>query len=308
MNEVFLLVGLSKESQIYVDSLKSNKACFVYGVGLDSFVANLDFHIASSTFWTEASLQSVKQNLRNVRNIAGVFSRTSGPPLFLHYSLATQFSVAGPSKEFISACVDLKSLYLLLEKLKIPSANGEILQHHELGIVRFLDKQLRYPFVIKPSISLKGKAFVRLIESRKQFIDNFNQVSWNSSNKAVAVEPYLPGVEHQVFALAHRGKIRKYNIISDKSFISNDGVILGERSNYIGSNDLKESMLRMSKKIVGSSKSSGTHVITFRDTIFGKLIVTELGYGVGGDGVFEDGWLDKDWINAEVSLMRKTKV
>ena len=80
-------------------------------------------------------------------------------------------------------------------------------------------------------------------------------------------------------------------------------MFVGGYKNFQGSTSLKVKLLEISKLIVNSYFSSGTHVITFRDTAFDNLIVTELGYGLGGDGMYEEGWLNENWLDCECSIL-----
>lgn len=233
--------------------------------------------------------------------VDALWSRTSGPAIVAHADLASTLGIRGPADFFARACYDLTGLRELARAIGVQVLPMVTIKN--LREIEAREHEIDWPVVLKPHASKQGKVHVQLCESLRDAGRALPEVLANSHDSLAVVEPYSPGQEYAFFSIWSGSKEIKSCVLADTAHLGTDGVTT---SGYVAARSPKSvvEMLDQVRDYLSRAGAFGTHAFTLRLQPQGPIL-TEVGYGAGGDNVLESGLLGSDpqsWLDAELAV------
>lgn len=186
----------------------------------DSYAAKIvDLFICESTY----SYDDLNANPKftSIKKIDGILIKSSGIPILTSSKIAKKFNIPHVPLESVKKCIYKDLLKIFCKENKIYTANWITL--NKLPSQSFLlEKDIEFPIVLRPAISVKGKSGIYLIKNFDDLKKYFDKALMGSLNNKVILDKYVDGIDYQIFGFVDNSKFYQTFILEEMNYFGPD--------------------------------------------------------------------------------------
>ena len=181
-----------------------------------------DERIVASTY-EAAPILSELDRFINRYEIAGVVNRSSGPPVVTAAELSARMGLPGIAPDIARKAIDKEQLKLSLLHSGVRVPAGQCVS----DISELSEKQVEFPCVVRPTLSLVGKSGVRLVADRAALPQAIQQARDVALSGRVLVEEFVHGYNLSLYGFVSDGKLQPLVLIDELNGIDPSGCVKG---------------------------------------------------------------------------------
>ncbi len=213
------------KSQVLVIQKARELGLAVIAIDRDPYAPGFAFsneRIVRSTYDAKPVITRLA-DFRERYRLVGVINRSSGPPVVTAAEICNAFLLPGVPPDSARIIVDKSKLMTRGAELGLAApACRSVSSRAELD---GLDPP--FPCVVKPSLSLYGKAGVRVVSNSVSLPRAFEVAREVALNGMVNVEDYIPGSDVSLMALVSGGQLHCLTLIDELNVVGPGGVVKG---------------------------------------------------------------------------------
>ena len=220
-------------------------------------------------------------------DILGILNRSSGPPVISAAYLSQMLNLPGISLESAATLVDKFKLRKACMRFGIPSPAFGI---HSASYIA-LPENLKWPVVIKPSLSLVGKSGISIAHNETELDTAIKYAAENSLSDSILLEEYLTGDDLSLVSFVEEGQLFPICILDELNGINSSGFVFGQGfsapSRYSGSQIEMQIHNIAQALITGFNINRSPFMVSFRLDGEANPKLIEVHLDMGGDLLIE---------------------
>lgn len=268
-----------------------------------------DEKIVLSTYEAGPIISRIR-NLKKYK-IKGVVNRSSGPPVVTAAKISAAFGLPGLCPGVAKDIVYKSRLNKVCARKGISVSVCQAvrsLSELELGRVKF-------PLIVKPSLSLVGKSGVSIANDTRQLKQAFQKSKKSSFDGLVNIEEYVDGQDFCLMAMVYNGRLFPVVLLDELNMVNPQRKIYGAGfvipSIFTGT--VRENkILSLAADIIKKLKLTTTvFLMSCRCTSEGKPRLIEIHLDLGGDLILDrllPSSTDFDFIKYAISILTDNPV
>jgi len=266
-----------------------------------------DEQIVLSTYAAEPIIAKLR-DLVGDYDIRGVINRSSGPPVVTAAYICQALSLPGIPPQAAATIVNKAAFMTACAQLGIPAPCHQAVR--SLSEVNW--EVVRYPAVLKPSLSLVGKSGVYLVEHKDALLARFSNVQAMSYNDLVEIEEFIQGRDVGLIAMVSQGELLPVVMLDEFNKLDCEAPLraIGLAIPSVFSGLIEEKRVHaLGRKIIGAfGLDSGTtpFMMSCRCEKGGEPVVIEIHLDLGGDLILDELFpasTDFDFMKLVVEVM-----
>lgn len=270
--------GSSQLAQIRLASRAGYRVAGIDRSGADEFV---DLAVPLSTYQSTFAADWAQNFVKRGNSVAGVITRTSGPPVATARLIAKKIEVPAYSDDVVQSSISKGALHAVSSRLGIPAV---------CPVVFTNSGSLPYPVVVKPAQPVVGKQNVYFVEYLEQLSRALNAARTESLDGRAVVQEFLPGRDIGVFLLCVRGHTR-WSFVFEEHVSTLGGRFVGVAVSWPVENvhaSVLTDAIQYSSTFAANGRHTGFVCFSFRLTAEGDLLLYEVNPGLGGDQIADE--------------------
>jgi phosphoribosylamine-glycine ligase len=261
-----------------------------YAIGIDQDknspgVKLCNYFIHSSTY-DYANIGVELLRLNKEYNITGVINRSSGPPVVTAAKIFENLGIPGYSVNAAKIIINkhILSEYCINHSIPCPKT------YHYSSMVELDSKNINYPCIVKPSLSIVGKDGVYKVKNKKKLPDLAERALSASYNSVAVLQEYIKGKDITLFSYIDKRKLVKLFILEEVNHVDDYHKVNGRAyiiPSSISGTDIEDEIVDISKRIVKNLEIERTLFIASFRICNGKPALIEIHLDMGGQLFFE---------------------
>lgn len=248
-----------------------------------------DLGIQRSTHDTAAVLAALAA-VRNRFPFGGVVARTTAAAaLTTAVAVAREFGLPGLTTALVEIATEKARLREFCHLHGLPAPQGR-----RLGPLLPDDSLPPFPVIVKPDVTIAGKAGIRLCRDRETLADFVGVAAEASENRQVEVAAFIPGLDATCLCWANQGKARIITWWDELVAIDQGGRLLGlgvSLPALLADTEILARAEELIARLVGHFPSvEALLLISCRFTREGDPYFIEVHADLGGDTIAEVLW------------------
>ncbi len=268
-----------------------------------------DEKIVLSTYEAKPIIERIRR-LKKYK-IKGIVNRSSGPPVVTAAKISAAFGLPGLRPPVAEGIVYKSRLNNACAKkgINVPACQA-VKNFSELKLNR-----LKFPLIVKPSLSLVGKSGVRLVNDARQLKISFQKSKEASFDGWVNVEEHVPGNDLCLMAMVYNRKFIPVVLLDEFNRQDQGRKIYGAGfalpSIFTGT-ALEKKILNMAADITKKLKLDTTvFLMSCRCVSAGEPYLIEIHLDLGGDLILDyllPSSTDFDFIKYAINILTDNPV
>jgi hypothetical protein len=223
--KALICIGAGKSQQPVISTAKELGYAII---AIDQNPSAPGFKIADeklvlSTFDAIPLIESIK-SLSQKYNIMGILNRSSGPPVVTAARLAKFLQLPYYSENSAIKIVNKHLLMELCGKYGIPAPKSYALTKNE----ELNKKEIQYPCVVRPSLSLVGKSGITILNEENELDDALGHAFDSTINDYIIIDEYINGHDISFVSFVEGGELEPICLLDEINANDNKGKMVGE--------------------------------------------------------------------------------
>ena len=150
----------------------------------------------------------------------GVINRSSGPPVVTASKILRAIGLKGPDPKAARIIVNKEKLMNFCTKNKILAPKIKSIQSR-----RKLPNGIKFPVVVKPSLSIYGKSGISVVKKRSQLKKAVKLANKLTINNSINIEEEVPGEDVVIMGLVKNKRFLELTFLDEENYVNSSGRI-----------------------------------------------------------------------------------
>ena len=245
-------------------------------------------------------------------DFVGVINRSSGPPVVTTAHISAFFQLPGITPYAAELFMNKDKLAIFCDENNIPRPKTLIIKKSTWPS----NLNIKFPCIIKPSLSLVGKKGVYFVKNFNEFQRKIKIALKYTKNGHINIEEYIHGRDVSLISFIANKKLMPFCLVDEINIQTDDGRIIGYAfaiPSIFQNTPAEEKIYKIANKIIDTLQlNTSPFLISFRCNTYNYCPkVIEIHLDLGGDFLIEclfPNSLNIDFLKTAIKILTQQEI